>query len=326
MKIFNRFITSFILILCLAGFGSPAGAVSPAEVNLVKKAVVDGDDISLGDISSIHSSDPKLVEILRRIVIARSPLPNSTKTLSKEYILTRLKQHKVDLAQVRVRAVRQIDVARSSMTVPKKRMVEAIESVIGEKIAGIYEAARIQKIKVPQPVLLPKGTLSIQIDMGRNTRLLGAVPVAVSLYVDKKYEKKIWATAYIEALTDVVVVKKALGRYQTIDREHLAMEKRDLAKLPESALLRMADAVGKRTTRSLFPKAVVKSEYVELPPMVRRGDLVTIIAESSEMKLRTRGVIKETGRKGDRIRVANMDSNKIIYARVFDSGTVIVDF
>jgi len=60
--------------------------------------------------------------------------------------------------------------------------------------------------------------------------------------------------------------------------------------------------------------------------LVKRGDIVFIIAESSGIKVTALGQVKEKGRKGQIVRVENIDSNKGIYARVLDSNSVKVDF
>jgi flagella basal body P-ring formation protein FlgA len=44
------------------------------------------------------------------------------------------------------------------------------------------------------------------------------------------------------------------------------------------------------------------------------------------LKITTRGQVKKRGRLGELIPVINMDSKKILYARVIDSNTVKVDF
>jgi flagella basal body P-ring formation protein FlgA len=70
----------------------------------------------------------------------------------------------------------------------------------------------------------------------------------------------------------------------------------------------------------------LRADLIELPPLVKRGDLVMIVAESNGFKITTLGEVKKTGRLGERIPVANMDSKKILQARVIDANTVQVDF
>jgi flagella basal body P-ring formation protein FlgA len=84
--------------------------------------------------------------------------------------------------------------------------------------------------------------------------------------------------------------------------------------------------LGKRTRRAIGAKTVLRTNLIESPPLVKRGDVVVIIAESSGFIITTLGQVKKKGRLGESIPVMNYDSKKILYARVLDSSTVKVDF
>jgi flagella basal body P-ring formation protein FlgA len=84
--------------------------------------------------------------------------------------------------------------------------------------------------------------------------------------------------------------------------------------------------IGKRTKRAIDPNLPLKLNFLEVPPLVRRGDLVTIVAESDTLKITTQGIVSENGCKGEMVRVINTNSRKDVYARVVDSRTVAVDF
>mgnify|MGYP001825038479 FL=1 len=100
----------------------------------------------------------------------------------------------------------------------------------------------------------------------------------------------------------------------------------DLEEKPDGVITDPGAVLGKRTRRAIGTQTPLRADLIELPPLVKRGDLVVIIAESNGLKITTLGQVKKRGRLGDRIPVANMDSKKILYARVIDSNTVKVDF
>jgi flagella basal body P-ring formation protein FlgA len=70
----------------------------------------------------------------------------------------------------------------------------------------------------------------------------------------------------------------------------------------------------------------LRADNIELPPLVKRGDFVTIIAESENLKITTLGQVKKRGCIGERIPVVNLDSKKVLHALVVDANTVKVDF
>jgi flagella basal body P-ring formation protein FlgA len=70
---------------------------------------------------------------------------------------------------------------------------------------------------------------------------------------------------------------------------------------------------------------ILSSDRVEIPPLIRKGDVVQLVAESPSLKVVTRGMAKEKGGLGDRIRVENLSSKKSVYARIVDASTVRVE-
>jgi flagella basal body P-ring formation protein FlgA len=100
----------------------------------------------------------------------------------------------------------------------------------------------------------------------------------------------------------------------------------DLSKVPSDVITDPEAVLGKRTRRAIGSKTVMRANLVEFPPLVRRGDVVVIVAETNGFKITALGQVKKKGALGDRIPVMNFDSKKVLYARVMDANTVKIDF
>ena len=61
-------------------------------------------------------------------------------------------------------------------------------------------------------------------------------------------------------------------------------------------------------------------------PIVVKGDVVTIIAESSGLRITVPGRVLMKGFTGELVKVQNLMSKKEIYAKVVNSAIVKVDF
>ena len=81
-----------------------------------------------------------------------------------------------------------------------------------------------------------------------------------------------------------------------------------------------------RTRRSLAAGTVVRSHFLERPPLVERGDAVTLRIIRGSLVIEARGQAKTSGNLGDSIRVENTDSRKIVTGRVSEDGSVHVSF
>jgi len=106
----------------------------------------------------------------------------------------------------------------------------------------------------------------------------------------------------------------------------IRVEERDAAGLPDGVLMTPSQAVGKRALRMIPAGIPVVDNAIDLPALVRRGDVVQIIAEQGALRISARGEARANGRRGDRIPVRNLDSKKLVSARVIDAQTVNVEF
>jgi flagella basal body P-ring formation protein FlgA len=70
----------------------------------------------------------------------------------------------------------------------------------------------------------------------------------------------------------------------------------------------------------------LRRDQIELAPVVKRGDIVQVVAETPVLRISVKGMAKQDGAKGDRIKVVNLRSKKVIYAQVVDGQTVSVEF
>ena len=101
---------------------------------------------------------------------------------------------------------------------------------------------------------------------------------------------------------------------------------RNVAALPQDVLLEGEEVVGLRTTISLNGQEVLRKSMVEVPPLVKKGDRVLLLFENAHFRITTLGELKEGGRRGERVRLLNVTSNREVYGRVLDASTVQVDY
>lgn len=287
---------------------------------------VDGAEILLGQIAEIEGNDVRLIRQLKDILIGKAPLPGKSRLYDQNHLKMRLKQYDIDLSAVILEAPGQIEVSRGCIRIQKQKIEEIVSGFLLQSIPSDTKDIRIKEIRVPEEVVLSTGQISYQVTPADNQPLRGKCSLAVEFSVNGSAQKKIWTTAVIEVLGPVVVTRKPLGRYKPIDEDDIELKTMDLSGLPDDVITDPEAVLGKRTIRAIGAQVPLRADSIELPPLVKRGDLVMIIAEFKGLKITTRGQVKKKGRLGEQIPVVNLDSNKVLYARVIDANTVKVDF
>ncbi len=322
----------FVLVLCLSlfffilGISANLSGAGITSIRVLKNVEIEDDKILLGKIAVIKGENSEFIQKLRAIVVGKSPLPGKSRQIDEHYIKIRLKQHSVDLSGIILDVPEKNEIFRGFIEISRERIEKMALDFIYKKIPYERNRARVKKIRANRSVVLPKGRVTYKVVPPPNMDFFGLIPLSVVFNVNGLFQKKVLVTVDIEVLTEVVVTKRPFGRYKMITEDDICLQKRDISNLPSNIITSSEDVLGKRAKRAIDAKTVLRTDLIEFPPLVRRGDIVSIIAESDGLKITALGEVKKKGRMGERIRVVNLDSKKGIYARVLDANTVKVDF
>jgi flagellar basal body P-ring formation protein FlgA len=296
------------------------------SVRFEDRVEVEEDQILLGRIARIDGDDPQQVRRLESVVLGRSPLPGKSRTLDGPTIRMRLKQSGHDPEQIDLQVPAEVEVSRAAVTVGSEQIAGIVRDFIRQQTAGESEGLQIKEIRSAEPVVLPKGRMTTRVIPPRNSELAGMVPLSVVFTVGEDFERRVTVTAILERSVKVVVTRRPLGRFKPIEEEDIEIKASDLAGLPADRITDVEAVIGKRTRRALDSGTVLRPDLVELPPLVKHGDRVRIVAETAGLTISAVGQVKQKGVRGELIPVVNLDSNKVIHARVVDAHTVRIEF
>jgi len=301
-------------------------AAEPAVIDLRSTAQVDGESILLGQVAEIVSDNSDQADVLRNVELGRAPLPGQSLLIHRSQIEMRLKHNGVDPQQYRIADQGPIKVLRNQEIISAEQIRAAVEAFIKAHAPWSADQMTIRPIHYAQDHGLPCGRLSIQITAPKHTDWLGAVPFKVIMRVDGREVKRTSVPAYIEVWQEVILAGKPLGRNQPITAGDIRAERMNLARVPANAVVRKDQVLGRRANRSIAVNSVLRLDQVDSPPVVRKGDVVQVLAESNLLRITTQGVAQGDAGIGERIRVLNMASKKKIHARVVDAQMVQVDY
>jgi flagella basal body P-ring formation protein FlgA len=141
-------------------------------------------------------------------------------------------------------------------------------------------------------------------------------PVAWSIFVPVR----------VERYTEVVVVAKALSRQQIIQPGDVRLERLESTQLAHGYFDEIASVIGQQTKRALTPGEVLSDAHVVAPKLVARGQQVTLFSARPGLTVRMKGEALEDGAVGQRIRVRNRTSKRIVEGYVEPSGAIRVAF
>ncbi|MEM9705445.1 MAG: flagellar basal body P-ring formation chaperone FlgA [Pseudomonadota bacterium] len=90
------------------------------------------------------------------------------------------------------------------------------------------------------------------------------------------------------------------------------------------ALRRAANLLGKEASRNIYGGRRISEADVRTPRIISRNAIVMMRYKKGPMRIEAEGRALDEGGAGDRIRIMNLQSKRIVTAKILDSGTVEV--
>ena len=144
-----------------------------------------------------------------------------------------------------------------------------------------------------------------------NARVSCTAPSPWNLYVPVE----------IRVYRPVLVATRELRRGEAIGADDVALEERNALAAGAPPLTQAAEVVGHSARRTIAANTALSASLIELPVLVRRGDRLGVSARAAGITVQISGEALGTARLGERVRVRNLQSGRVIDAVVTGSGS-----
>ncbi len=135
---------------------------------------------------------------------------------------------------------------------------------------------------------------------------------------------KLHVPVRMSVFQQVVVTTRAIPRDSVLTPEDISLAERDTGRLDYGFLSATRDAVGQRLRRPLAAGEEVAPGALEMAPLIKRGQQVTLQARAGGLNISMAGIAREDGARGQVIAVLNESSGREIEAIVRSAKSVEV--
>lgn len=302
-----------------------APAESPAEgvlrVTLKPEAPVRGTWITLGDVAELSGPDADRLDELKAVQLAHVPLAGAQRLMTRDQVLKRLRAMAVT---ERVEFEGGADASRITAVVKPlagDALVRFGHDYLAARAARPGGTVTIEDPETPRAVAIPDVAVTYRAEAS-GRRMTGLVPVAVEAWSGDRRLARVLLSYRVRTVAMVARLAKALEPGAVIGESDVETVERDLTGVPDDALTSRDALIGLRVVRPLTAGAFVRREAVAQALQVKRGSQVTLIARVGSVTAKAMAQSKDDGANGDVITVVNLDSKRLLKARVVDPGTV----
>jgi len=304
------------------------------NVNIKPKAMVIGPEVYLSELAKIEASDGKTqqnvsLEEIRKINICNAPEPGFSKTIHVEYIKSRVRQQGISLELINWEGTDRTVIETRSTQLSPQEICSHVQNFIVSQWREQYSLEEseeesdihIKAINEIRPAILPLGRAGVKVEPAYSDLASGIIPIRLTFLVDGQDYEKRTVLFEIKTLKEVITSSKNLDKHEIIQPMALNVSRREVHGFPV-IFTKKDELIGKRLKRMIQKGTIITGDMIEVPPLINKGDKVTMVVESPSFRITAQGISKEDGIHGQIIRVANASSMKEIFCQVVDERTV----
>jgi flagella basal body P-ring formation protein FlgA len=216
--------------------------------------------------------------------------------------------------------------AAAEKVIDQDKLNRAVGLHIEKNMPWMKGSMRFEILSALPQLAIPEGKVTWKVESRGNEDYLGETNFVLKLYNNGVLFREEPIRARIEVLREFVISTKNMGRNHVVAAEDISLQKRWVRSIPLNSISHMNDVIGKSLCLSVRPNTEITGNMLKAVNAVTRGRIVQVILDSGAINITTMGMAEEDGVEGSFVRVRNISSNKIIYARVVGESKVKVDF
>jgi flagella basal body P-ring formation protein FlgA len=298
-------------------------------IHLPRDIAVESEDLTLGQIAVVAGED-SLVAKARDIELGRISVAGQIITIDRSLILSRLACSGMSACNPVMSGADKVTVRRTAKVIKGSDIIESASSFLAGSVKE-QAIARWEPVRTPADVILPAQTQNIELvprlvarngarnaSRGANSQAITEVGVVAD---GKQIETRqvIFRAKYnVHRAITVTDVKEGA----TLAADNTRIEQ-VVSDEPEPA--EWVTPYGLVAVRNLHAGTVVGSNMAKLPQppvVIERNQTVVIRIERAGLVVTAMGKATQQGKLGECIKVRNVDSQRLILAKVNEDGTV----
>lgn len=294
-----------IIITILISFGISVHAKTGEIVLSSAIEVSPRDIISLYDIVEARQVNRSTLTSLKEVIIAGK----NTNRISREDLTKKLRH-----LNVRFVLPTEVKLIRTTQKVSRMELERKIKNHLFAACEKCDYRININSI--------PK-TVSSDWELDLNIDLNSKRAVMIPVYSISEPNQKGWITVEIKKYMDVAVLNRDLKVGDVIAEDMLVTDNR----LVENAdvIDDVQKAVGMQATRFVSAGRAISYRDLKKENVLKRGQLVKAVFGQDEFEVSITAQSEEAGAVGDIVKIKNLDSKKILAAKIEDRGLVRIE-
>jgi flagella basal body P-ring formation protein FlgA len=318
-------LTAVILFpaLALAQVNTLDSQIEKVYVYLKGEAETTTGQILLGDVAEVSGFNEKLIGSLNRLPLGPAPMPGESLTLAKADIRRSLVTHRIDPVKVALVGENLVEVKRSGRTITKEDIAPLVDNYVERSWADRQVRTEIIYSRPVEDITIQENDFDLQVLDPVRPRVCGSIALSLAALENDRMLVRIPVSLKVRAFGKVAVMNKEVRQGELLSPEDFSLIEREITRKSSNPVRTAEEAAYKKLKRNVKAGQILTLDHLEIPPLIERGDEITLIVQYKGIRVSCPGKAWEKGRLGDRIMVRNQYGKNLV-GEVKDTHTVLI--
>ena len=309
--------------LALAQDNTLDSQIEKVYVYLKGEAQTTTGQILLGEVAEVSGFNEKLIGSLNRLPLGPAPLPGESLTLAKADIRRSLVTHRIDPVKVALVGENLVEVKRSGRTITKEDIAPLVDNYIERSWADRQVRTEIIYSRPVEDITIKENDFDLQVLDPVRPRVCGSIALSLAALENDRMLVRIPVSLKVRAFGKVAVMNKEVRQGKILSPDDFSLLEREITRKSSNPVRTAEDAAYKKLKRTVKAGQILTLDHLEIPPLIERGDEITLIVQYKGIRVSCPGKAWEKGRLGDRIMVRNQYGKNLV-GEVKDTHTVLI--
>ncbi len=180
--------------------------------------------------------------------------------------------------------------------------------------------------QLPDLSSLSERGLRVEIEKSGTGEYVGEVPFNVRLTDRQGQRRSFTFRARIEVARDVVVADDTLAYNRILTAGDVRVKRKWVRSMDPKLVTSVDQVEGKMLVTNVPAGGEINTYMLKEPKLVKRGEVVRLQLDRGAIQISTLAICEEDGVRGALVKIKNMSSNRIVYAKVKGEIHVVIDF
>lgn len=293
---------------------------SVLQICLPEAAAIEGKIIKLGQVCRIEGGEAVAARA-GEIGLGEVSVLGQEIVIDRQMILSRLACNGISASEVKLTGAEKMIVRQQQQVIKGSELVEAARVFLGKNFPQ-YSGCKLEPVRVPKDFVTAGESRNIKLSPSLADIMNNQVGIKVVILADNKEAGSSDVDFNVKYNCRTVVTLKDIAAGTAISPENTKIEQR-LSDNPEPANWR--EPYGLIARCRLPANTIIRPNTVSVAKAaaaIKRNENVIIRIEKPGLSVTAVGKAMQEGRAGEIIKVRNVDSQRVILAKVGENGTV----